>query len=244
MATFLGSRLVTQCRSAAPKNCVIFLHGSGDSGDNIGRCVGSYLESLPDTVILYPTAPLRPYSLNGGSQSRVWHDRKDLSLSADEDAKGIEQMGRHFVTLLNDVNEKMNIPNNRIVVGGFSQGGHMALQLGFRDFLTEPVAGVFALSAFLAERSVVFEEMTRFREKRNIPVFMAHGDSDPLVEYSWGQRTFDRVVAEGDLRIASFHQFRGFHHIDEKVMENLETWIAQRFSSSLTETSLPGSQQV
>jgi len=231
MATFVGSRVVTHCRSATPKNCVIFLHGSGDDGGNIARCVNSYFQSLPDTVVLYPTAPLRPYSLNGGAPSRVWHDRKDLCLNAEEDVEGIQRMSRHFLSLLDDVNERMNIPNSRIVLGGFSQGGHMALQIGYGDFLSKPIAGVFALSAFLVEQSVVFEELKIFKENRNIPLFMAHGSSDPLVEYAWGRKTFDRLVDEGGLGISEFRPFEGFHHTDDEVMRGLERWIAQRFAS-------------
>jgi len=230
ISTFLGSQLVTRSRGGSPQNCVIFLHGSGDTGENIGRCVDSFFLNLPETVVFYPTAPLRPYTLNEGCLSRVWHDRKELSLDGKEDAEGIERMSRNFVSLLNDINEKLGIPNSRIVVGGFSQGGHLSLQLGFRNFFSEPVAGVFALSAFLANNSVVYDEMRALKKQRNIPLFMAHGSSDELVEFGWGQRTFERVVDAGDVKMATFRRFQGFHHIDVETMEILASWITQRFS--------------
>ena len=131
--------------------------------------------------------------------SRVWHDRKGLDPSVPEDDESIRFMGGKLAHLVGEINEKFNVPNERIVIGGFSQGGHMAFHMGYRDFLKEPVAGVFVLSSFLAEGSAVYEAVrnggrrlrrdddddeniiTTGSRRRSPPLFMAHGSEDWLV---------------------------------------------------------------
>lgn len=49
------------------------------------------------------------------------------------------------------------IPPNRIVVGGFSMGGCLAMHTGYH--LNQNLAGVFALSAFLNNNSIVYESL-------------------------------------------------------------------------------------
>lgn len=47
------------------------------------------------------------------------------------------------------------IPYNRIVLGGFSMGGALALHLAYR-YKTK-VAGCFVMSSFLNKRSLIYE---------------------------------------------------------------------------------------
>jgi len=240
---FCGSKLVWSHRHSAsssssaspPKNCVIFLHGSGASGSDIANAVDPLLRRLPDTVILYPTAPLRPYSLLDGQLSRVWHDRKGLDPEAPEDSEGIGEMGTHLARLVSEINIKMNIPNSRIVVGGFSQGGHMAMHLGLRGFLAEPPAGVFALSSFLAEGSAVYEAVRiaegEGRLEEMPPLFMAHGKADWLVSVSWAQRSFE-LLRDLGMTKAKYLEFDGDHEVVASELKELYSWLEDRFAES------------
>lgn len=77
------------------------------------------------------------------------------------------------------------IGSDRIVVGGFSQGGAISLLAG----LTNPaaVAGVAALSTWLPLRAKI--AAIRAPTSSGLKVFQAHGDADPVVRYEYGQRT-------------------------------------------------------
>jgi len=108
---------------------VIFLHGSGDSG--LG--MATWLKQLgyspdPDIVLIIPSAPLRPYTLAGGEKSAVWHDRKELNIDAWEDKDGIGAMAQSLEKLVTEVAEVTRLERSKVALGGFSQGGHMALQ--------------------------------------------------------------------------------------------------------------------
>lgn len=86
------------------------------------------------------------------------------------------------------------IQSDRIVVGGFSQGGALALLSGLTK--TPPIAGVMALSTWLPLRAKLVAPLFPEHATR-LPVFMAHGTADPVVKYTYGERSA-KFVRAGD----------------------------------------------
>ena len=85
-----------------------------------------------------------------------------------------------------ETNEK-GIPPQRIVLGGFSQGGALALLAGTTSPV--PLAGTFALSSYLLLRDKALSLEPARRPNRAMPIFMGHGQDDPLVRCEWGAAT-------------------------------------------------------
>lgn len=88
------------------------------------------------------------------------------------------------------------IPSNRIVLGGFSQGGAMALFTGITT--QHKLAGVFGLSSYL----VLGDKVKTFAEEskgvnKDTPFFMGHGDADEVVKHRWGLQSAE--VLRGEL---------------------------------------------
>lgn len=100
------------------------------------------------------------------------------------------------------------IPSERIVVGGFSQGGAISLLTG----LTNPnaVAGVAALSTWLPLRAKM--ATLRTPTSKNLKVFQAHGDADQVVKYEYGQRTVSFLKNELELSDVEFHTYPRMPH--------------------------------
>lgn len=71
---------------------------------------------FPHIKILYPTAPLQPYTPAGGSMSNVWFDRVDIDKKAPEVIKSLNSIERDIKMLIKKENE-IGISNNRIIVG-------------------------------------------------------------------------------------------------------------------------------
>ncbi len=97
------------------------------------------------------------------------------------------------------------IPSERIVVGGFSQGGAIALLTGLTN--QNAVAGVAALSTWLPLRAKI--AALRAPTSKNLKVFQAHGDADQVVKYEYGQRTVsflknDLGLAEQDVEFRTY----------------------------------------
>ncbi|CAG02781.1 unnamed protein product, partial [Tetraodon nigroviridis] len=146
---------------------VLFLHGSGDTGQGLRSWVRDIL--TPDLAfthirVIYPTAPARPvispsfqwwpYTPMRGALSNVWFDRYKISRDCPEHLESIDTMCSTLGALIQD-EVNAGIPAHRIIVGGFSMGGAMALHLAGRYH--PELAGVFALSSFLNKDSVAFQ---------------------------------------------------------------------------------------
>jgi predicted esterase len=87
------------------------------------------------------------------------------------------------------------IPSNRIILGGFSQGGAISLFTG----LTTPhkLGGVFGLSCYLVLGDKIKDFVKEASEaNKDTPFFMAHGDVDQVVKFAWGQQTSEVLQKE------------------------------------------------
>ncbi|KAJ1157644.1 hypothetical protein NDU88_010349 [Pleurodeles waltl] len=207
---------------------VIFLHGSGDTGSGIRSSIKQILNedlSFPHIKVIFPTAPERPYTPMMGAQSNVWFDRYKISNVCPEHLESIEST----CNMLNDlIEEEVNsgIPKNRIVLGGFSMGGAMAMHLAYRHHQT--VAGVFALSSFLNKSSIVYQTL------KNNPIrlpelYQCHGTSDELVMHSWGEETNHMLSSLGVP--TSFHSIPNlYHELRKDELENLSSWILKKLT--------------
>ncbi|XP_025105483.1 lysophospholipase-like protein 1 isoform X2 [Pomacea canaliculata] len=171
----------------------------GGTGDDL-RDTFRYLlrEDLcfPHIRILYPTAPVRPYSLADGMPSSVWFDRVNLGLNSVEQKISTDAMAKQLGQLV-DAEVKSGIPLHRIVIGGFSMGGAMALHLGYR--FHKKIAGVIAIGSFLPNDSAVYQDLEQVKAAdTTLPLLtQIHGEADELVNFLWGRNTFDRLCSLG-----------------------------------------------
>jgi len=190
---------------------IIFLHGSGDTGGVFRQwlseiCDGQFWEKLIEHKIkvVCPTAPLRKYSLAGGSECNVWHDREELALDSKEDVKGIEESMKQINRIISSLVTDDKIPIQKIVLGGFSMGGSMTLQYAFRQSqnstFAQQLGGLFVLSSFLSSRSPIFETLKTRTEKKDASypsLYYTHGEDDDLIPFEWGRITCERLRASG-----------------------------------------------
>ncbi|XP_077195791.1 lysophospholipase-like protein 1 isoform X4 [Paroedura picta] len=131
--------------------------GAGDTGQGIRAWIKQVLNqdwSFQHIKVIYPTAPARPYTPMRGSMSTVWFDRYKISNDCPEHIETIDSMCQDLTSLIDD-EVKNGIRKNRILLGGFSMGGGMAMHLAYRRH--QDVAGVFALSSFLNKNSAVYQ---------------------------------------------------------------------------------------
>uniref|UniRef100_A0A8C6HNU9 palmitoyl-protein hydrolase n=1 Tax=Mus spicilegus TaxID=10103 RepID=A0A8C6HNU9_MUSSI len=139
---------------------LIFLHGSGHSGQGQREWIKNVLNqdlTFQHIKIIYPTAPSRPYTPLKGGFSNVWFDRFKISMDCPEHLESIDSMCQVLSGLI-DEEVKTGIQKSRILIGGFSMGGCMAMHLAYRNH--PDVAGVFVLSGFLNKASVVYQCLT------------------------------------------------------------------------------------
>eukprot|EP00127_Corallochytrium_limacisporum_P007206 Clim_evm79s243 gene=Clim_evmTU79s243 len=141
-----------------------------------------------------------------GMKMTSWYDIKSLDNRAEEDFEGIEGSSKRIRDMIEQ--EIANgIPPEKIVLGGFSQGGAMTLYTGLQ--LDKKLAGYVALSCYLPLRKHVTENLGKFAKE--VPVFQCHGDADMVVQHSYGHKSYEYMKNELGLNV-TFKSYRGLPH--------------------------------
>ncbi|XP_007986606.1 lysophospholipase-like protein 1 isoform X2 [Chlorocebus sabaeus] len=209
MAAASGSVLQRCIVSPAGRHSasLIFLHGSGDSGPRLRMWIKQVLNqdlTFQHIKIIYPTAP----------------PRFKISNDCPEHLESIDVMCQVLTDLI-DEEVKSGIKKNRILIGGFSMGGCMAMHLAYRNH--QDVAGVFALSSFLNKASAVYQAL----QKSNgvLPeLFQCHGTADELVLHSWAEET--NAVLKSLGVTTKFYSFPDvYHELSKPELDKLKLWI-------------------
>lgn len=208
-----------------PRSAVVFLHGLGADGHDFEPIV-PYLGLDPFGVrFVFPHAPRRPVSINMGLIMPAWYDIRDPTLHPDPDERGLFESVEAVQALVTREIER-GIGSSRIVLGGFSQGGAVALHAGLS--FPEPLAGILVLSTYLP----VPERLeTRATEaNRATPIFQAHGILDPLVPLAEAERARDWLEQAG-YRVL-WKTYAMGHEVSPDEIAEIARWLAGRLGGS------------
>ncbi len=179
--------------AATPDSAVIWLHGLGADGHDFEPIVPELVRRGERAWrFVFPHAPVRPVTLNGGMPMRAWYDIVSLDRTVEEDLAGFADADAHVRALIAREGAR-GIPAQRIVVAGFSQGGAVALYSGLR--FPQRLAGLLALSCYLPAAARLAAERAAANDAT--PVFIAHGLEDPVLHPSLGRHARDCLRALG-----------------------------------------------
>lgn len=203
---------------------VIWLHGLGADGRDFEPIVPEL--ELPQAVrFVFPHAPVRPVTINGGLPMRAWYDIVSLDRGAAEDEAGIRTSAGQVEQLI-QVEADRGVPSTRVIVAGFSQGGAIALQLALRH--PSPLAGLIALSTYLPLADSVAAEKTP--ATRSLPIFMGHGTQDPTIPLTLGAHSRDQLESEGYQ--VDWHTYPMGHSVSSEEISDINLWLGARFQGS------------
>jgi phospholipase/carboxylesterase len=176
-----------------PNAAVIWLHGLGADGHDFEPIVPEIVHPGERAWrFVFPNAPVRPVTINGGMAMRAWYDLKGLDRRAAEDVAGFRDTDV-LVRQLIAKEVARGIPTNRVVLAGFSQGGAVSLYTAPR--YPDKLAGVLALSCYLPRESAFLAERAPANDAT--PIFMAHGRADTVLTMSLGTQSRDFLKAQG-----------------------------------------------
>lgn len=204
---------------AAASRSVIWLHGLGASGHDFEPIVPEL--GLPDEAAIrfvFPHAQRRPVTINAGMVMPAWYDIASPRFDIHEDATGIRQSRRQIEALIGREVGR-GVPAERIVLAGFSQGGAVALHTGLRH--PEALAGIMVLSGYLPLADSLAEE--RSPANRTTPVFMAHGEHDPVVPFELAAASRRRLEELG--YNVEWHTYPMDHSVCPEEIEAIGTWL-------------------
>jgi phospholipase/carboxylesterase len=179
--------------AAKPNASVIWLHGLGADGHDFEPVVPEIVRPGERAWrFVFPNAPVRPVTINGGMPMRAWYDLKGLDRKAAEDAAGFHDTDAKIRQLIAREGER-GIPAHRVVLAGFSQGSAVSLYTAPR--FPEKLAGVVALSGYLPRESSFVAERAAANDAT--PIFMAHGQGDTVLPMALGVQSRDFLKALG-----------------------------------------------
>jgi len=174
-----------------PVGSIIWLHGLGADGHDFEPIVPEL--KLPAGVPLrfvFPHAPVQPVTINGGMAMRSWYDILSFDSEGRADKNGVLDSSAFLDSLITREIER-GIPVNKIVIAGFSQGGAVAVHTALQT--EHKVAGLLALSTYMPLPDYAAAATSR----KDLPIFMAHGVSDPVLQMAWGRASADTLIKNG-----------------------------------------------
>jgi phospholipase/carboxylesterase len=210
-----------------PKGTVIWMHGLGaDCWDFVPIVKELYLpEDLPLRFI-FPQAPIRPITINGGQPMPGWYDISMADIERKPDEAGVRE-SQKFIDELIAREIKRGVESDKIILAGFSQGGAIALQTGLRQ--TQALAGILALSTYLTLGDSLAKEKTL--ANANIPIFMGHGTQDPVVPLALAHASREAMAREGYQ--IEWREYPMQHSVCGEEVEEISAWIQARFKSRI-----------
>jgi phospholipase/carboxylesterase len=192
-----------------PEGALVFFHGRGadendlfpllDALDPEGRFVGA----TPRGPLSLPPGGAHWYALGGipTPEATTFH----ASYAAASE-------------WLDGFLEEQGVGHDRLVLGGFSQGGVMAYSLGLGRGRPRPAA-LAVFSSFMP----TVEGFELDLSPPLPPVAIGHGTLDPVIEVEWGRQARDVLEAAGAEVL--YRETPMYHQIDPQFLLGVAPWL-------------------
>lgn len=204
----------------SPQHSIIWLHGLGADGEDFVSVARGM--NLPVAVrYLFPHAPKRPITINGGMVMRAWYDV--ISFNGPIDSAGIQTSQTDIENLVTREKQRGIVAKN-IYLAGFSQGGAIALYTGLHH--AEKLGGIIALSSRFPHAGKLPGQINAHKP----PIFMAHGRSDPIIPYSAGSHTATLLKESG--YELEWREYAMPHSVCSEEVSDIERWLTRQLSNN------------
>ncbi|MEW5792551.1 MAG: alpha/beta hydrolase [Pseudomonadota bacterium] len=204
---------------------IVWLHGLGASGHDFEPFVPEL--RLPRSLglrFVFPHAPRQPVTINGRYVTRAWYDIVHPDLGRQVDEAGIRQSVQAVAALL-DRERQRGTPAERLLLAGFSQGGVIALHAGLR--YPAKLAGILALSTYLPFPASLDTEASA--ANRGTPIFLAHGDYDPVVPLTLAEDARHQLDSRG--YPVDWRHYPMAHSVSAAEIGDISGWLQGRIGS-------------
>ncbi len=202
--------------SGKPSAVVIWLHGLGADGHDFEPIVPQL--RLPGNLpvrFVFPHAPEMAVTTFGGQRARAWFD---FGLGGSTDLPGLRKSVLSVTDLIqNEIDN--GVPSERILLAGFSQGGVLAFETALK--FSKPLAGVLALSTFMADTQFLNTPETAVNAK--IPILVCHGHSDAVLPISMGRAAYTSLEEAG--YSVEWREYPMGHEVCMDQLQDISVWL-------------------
>jgi phospholipase/carboxylesterase len=209
---------------ADPTASIIVMHGLGaDGNDFVPICDELDLSAAGPVRYVFPHAPVRPVTINGGMPMRAWFDVLSFERGQNEDETGLRDSQAAIAELV-EREIARGVPASRIVLMGFSQGCAMTLMTGLR--YPQRLAGLVGLSGYLPLADLLAAE--RSEANAEVPIFLAHGKADPVIPFPRAEAARDVLNALG--YGVEWHAYQMVHTVTMQELREIEIFLRRVLS--------------
>jgi len=180
----------------------------------------------PGVQYILPTAPIMPVTINGGARMNAWYDIKSLSDRTQDSFEGLDGSMEYVFGLI-DKEIASGTPSNKIILGGFSQGGALALHAGYR--CKQSLAGLLLLSCYLPMAHKFSQDLAAANKQTSF--LMCHGTNDGVVMHQWGEAS--SIVLKKAGIPGEFLSYSGMdHEASNEELQDCLSFIQSKLISS------------
>lgn len=200
------------------KASIVWLHGLGADGHDFEPVAKMLAKGFPCPVrFVLPHAPRMPVTINMGMQMPAWYDMLNLEHPRNVNWDTVRTSEQNICALL-ERERARGISSDKLFLAGFSQGGALALRIGLKR--EQALAGVLALSTYLL---VEQDEVFPVDKKNKLPVFMAHGEQDPVIPFSLAEASRNTIKQQGCE--VQWHSYYMQHSVCEEEITHIAQWL-------------------
>ena len=195
---------------------VILLHGLGASADDLAAGLSMLPLSDKDRIAFFiPQAPIQPVTLNGRMKMPAWFDIFALEdAQPQEDKAGLERSLKLIRQLIDELIDS-GVPKDKIIIGGFSQGGALAMYCLFQEM--KAFAGAFSWSGYLPRGEAI-------PDNAGTPVLLTHGTQDPVIPIR-AVNGMPKMLEDAGFQVQSHIFDKLAHAIDQRVIDVWIRWL-------------------
>lgn len=201
--------------------CVIWLHGLGADRYDFLPVAEALQENLLSTRFVFPQAPTRPVTINGGYEMPSWYDITAMSPARSISLEELEASAT-MVTDLIEAQKRTGIDASRIFLAGFSQGGAVVFHTAFLNW-EGPLGGVIALSTYAPTFG---DELQLSASQQRIPALCLHGQFDEVVQNAMGRSAYEHLKTRGVT--VTWQEYPMGHEVLPEEIRDIGTWLSAR----------------
>ena len=202
--------------------CVIWLHGLGaDRYDFVPVVKALELPADHRVRFIFPQAPTRPVTINGGYPMPCWFD---ILAVTPQRVMNMAQLGESVAMVRGLIDEQLTagIAAERIILAGFSQGGAVVMHTALESGL--PLGGIMALSTY----GPTLEQLLSDHQGPTLNAFFAHGLYDDILQPEMGRKAHDLLQQAG--HATQWHAYPMAHEVCPQEIGDIRTWLAGRLA--------------
>lgn len=201
---------------------IIWMHGLGADGhDFVPVAPAMNIPADLPVRFIFPHAPMREVTVNGGMPMRAWFDVYRMGGRRDINENDLLEVSDQVADLIAAEEEK-GIASQRIFLFGFSQGGAVGYQTALR--YPRPLGGLAALSTYRINAEA--ETSLPNTANQQLPIIVNHGDWDSVVPSALGKEAFDSLIKQG--LQATWKTYPMDHEVCLPQIEALGQWVVEQ----------------